>query len=110
MFYIDNNRCLTHVNPTYITKRLHTGQNIARFTTSLFNADWSKVNSELDDPNNAYAAVYLEFGNHCSNCFHEVKVKLKYSNRKSWLSDGLKTSIKIKTLLFIYYKKITYPY
>ena len=102
--YIDNNRCLTHVNPTYITKRLYTNQYIARFT-SLFNADWSKVSYELDNQNNAYAAFYSEFGKHNSNYFHEVMVKLKYSNRKPWLSDGLKTSIKIINKLFVYYKK-----
>ena len=107
--YIDNNRCLTHVNLTYITKRLYTNQNIARFT-SLFNVDWSKVNSELDNLNNAYAVFYSEFGKHCSNYFHEVMVKLKYSTRKPLLSDGLKTSIKIKNKLFVYYKKIPYPY
>ena len=56
VFYTDNNPCLTPVNPKYITKRLYADQNIARFITSLFNAAWSKVNSELDDPNNAYAA------------------------------------------------------
>ena len=94
MFYIDNNRCLTHVNPTYITKIPYADQNIARFTTSIFKADWSKVNSELDDPNNAYASFYSEFGKHYSNCFPEVKVKLKYSNRKPWLTDGVKTSMK----------------
>ena len=37
VFNIDNNRCLTHVNPKYITKRFYAGQNIARFITSLFN-------------------------------------------------------------------------
>ena len=60
VFYIDNNRCLTHANLKCITNRLYADQNIARFTKSIFNADWSKVNSELDDPNNAYAAFYSD--------------------------------------------------
>ena len=94
VFYIDNNRCLTPVNPKYITKRLYADQNIARFITSLLNAGWSKVNSELDNPNTTYATFYSEFGKHYSNCFPEVTVKLKHSNRKPWLSYGLKTSIK----------------
>ena len=47
---------------------------------------------------------YSEFGKHYSYCFPEVKVKLKHSNRKPWLSDGLKTSIKLKKL-FVYYNK-----
>ena len=56
VFYIDNNRSLILVDPKYTYKKLYVDQNIARFTTSLFNADWSKVNSELGHTNNAYAA------------------------------------------------------
>lgn len=95
VFYVDNNSCSTYVNTKYITKRFYTDQNIAKFTTSLTNADWSLVTSELDDPNNAYAAFYSQLGKHYLNCFPEVKIKQKYSNRKPWLSHGLKTSIKL---------------
>ena len=76
LFYIDNHHCSTPVNPQYIIKRLYPDYN---------------VNCELDDPHKAHSGFHSEFGKHYFNCVPEVKIKLKYSNRKPWLTIGLKT-------------------
>ena len=39
--------------------------------------------------------------------FPKIRVKNKYNNRKPWLSEGLKTSIKQKNKLYLKFKKVS---
>ena len=39
-------------------------------------------------------------------CFPKIKIKKKYSNRKPWISDALRNSIRNKNKLYHKYKKI----
>ena len=38
--------------------------------------------------------------------FSVVKIKKRYNNRKPWLSEGLRNSIKIKNKLYLNYCKV----
>ena len=39
-------------------------------------------------------------------CFPITKIKTKYNNRKPWLTEGLRSSIKSKNKLYRKYKKV----
>ena len=48
------------------------------------------------------------FHNMYENCFPSHQVQIKYNNRKTWLTEGMKNSIKEKNRLFILQKNKPY--
>ena len=42
----------------------------------------------------------------CDKHFHKIRINRKYNNKKPWLSEGLKISIKQKNELYLKFKKV----
>lgn len=92
--------------PMYQLKRQFNDVNVNKFLQLTHNIDWSSVLS-----NNNCQAAFTIFHNTVSQCFDECfpakMVKSGYKNRKTWLSAGLKESIKVKNKLYV--KSIKVP-
>ena len=64
----------------------------------------------VDDTELAYNRFQTLFLEEYELCFPLKTMKVKYKNRKPWLTSGLKTSIKEKNRLYIIQKKKPYLY
>ena len=104
IFHIDNSSS-TRTLPSMFKTRLYTQQNLDKFSLSLRNKDWSSILS-CDDPQNAYSSFSNEYLSLYNDCFPLKTVRNGYKNRKPWLSEGLKKSIKTKNRLFRRHMKI----
>ena len=106
IFYIHHSLKKKPSKDVYITKRSYTPQNIAKFKTNLESHNWSAVLLHTETQT-AYSLFHKEFSHIYDNCFPVRSVKLGYKNRKTWLTQGMKKSIKIKhyDVLFSNYKR-----
>ena len=97
---------IKHDTPTVILKRCFTAKNKERFNQLLNDVDWSNIYAK-NDVHSAYSSflnVFLEFYH---TCFPMKSFKTNYSNKKPWLTDGLKKSIKVKNKL--YFQMLNHP-
>ena len=94
----------TYVLP--LKKRFYTTKNIEKFTQRIRLINWDTVLNSLN-AQNAFTCLYTQILTCFQECFPLVNVKLKYANRKPWLTDGMKMSIKTKNKLYI--KSIKHP-
>ena len=91
----------------YISKRIYNDKNIQTFHNTLEQADWSEI-TQCDNGQTAFTKFYNYFTELYHKCFTLTKIKITtYRNRKPWLSDGLKKSIKIKNKMYV--KSIKIP-
>ena len=81
--------------------------NIDKFIRELGKCNWNEVlnTNELEK---SYELFYEMFHNMYENCFPSRQVQIKYKNRKTWLTEGMKNSIKEKNRLFILQKNKPY--
>ena len=70
--------------------------NMERFSSIMNSKNWNSV-LHSNDAQNAYTAFHNELCDVYNSCFPVKVFKRGYRNRKPWLSDGMKTSIKTKT-------------
>lgn len=91
-------------NPEYIIKRIVNDVNIQKFKDKLSTIDWGNLigNNGCQE---AFSLFHSTFIRLYEECFPLKKIKISYRNRKSWLSLGLKNSIKVKNKLYIHYIK-----
>ena len=89
----------------YISPRGHTHHKTSlNLKTNLENHNWSAVLLHTGTQT-AYSQFHKEFSHIYDNCFPVRSVKLGYKNRKTWLTQGMKKSIKIKNNLFRQYRQ-----
>jgi hypothetical protein len=77
-----------------------TYRNIEKFKEGLRHTDWSDVLGSDNGPR-AFSLFYEKYCELYNTFFPLQIVKLSYNNRKPWLSEGLKKSIRIKNKLYI---------
>lgn len=88
------------LSPEFIIKRLINENNINKFKTGLALIDWINIVSN-DNYREAFSNFHSTFTKLYEDCFPFKRVKISYSNRKPWLTPGLKKSIKTKNKLYI---------
>ena len=88
---------LRHISkePQYIETSSFYDENIEAFIQILNSIDWNFVTFD-NNAQTSFSLFYNKFMDCFNGCFPLKLVKIKYRNRKSWLSTGLKKSIKIK--------------
>ena len=107
IFYIDKiHTSSVTEDDTYITRRSYSSRNVENFKSSLSSIDWNDVLC-IEDPQIAYTTFFNKLTGIYNKCFPLKKVKGKYYNRKTWLTENLKASIKQENKLYARYKK--YP-
>ena len=104
IFYID--KCCQSEDVSYITRRSYSTRNVEKFKNSLSSIVWDDIFT-IDDPQIAYTSFFKKISDTYNKCFPLRKVKGTYYNKKPWLTENLKGSIKNKNKLYARYKK--YP-
>ena len=96
------------VKETPVKTRIYSAQNINKFVGMLESHEWNTVFSE-SDAQNAYTKFHTDFCAFYETCFPIRVCSRNYQNRKPWLSEGLKTSIRIKNRMYRLCKKHNSP-
>ena len=89
---------------TYIFKRLYSFLNKENFCQAMSNISWDEI-SRTRDTHQAFDTFHKHLVEIYNKHFPKIKRKRKYNNRKSWLSEGLKNSIKQKNKLYLKLKR-----
>ena len=82
-----------------VTRRNLSYKNRQRFYESISSLDWGAIYNE-SDTQTAFSLFHSTLLKHFLINFPKQTVKIKYNNRKPWLTQGLKDSIKIKNKLY----------
>ena len=77
----------------YIYKRLYSSQNKDSFCDAMSNISWFEI-SRATDTQQAFDTFHKHLVDMNNKHFPKIRVKKKYNNRKTWLSEGLTNSIK----------------
>ena len=88
----------------FVTTRDYSASNILQFTEKHKNTRWDDV-LNCKEPEMAYKVFYKILYKEYDQYFPVKTFEIKYKNRKPWLTDGLKISIKKKNKLYILQKK-----
>ena len=67
--------------------------------------DWTEICKILDTQSSFKLFHSMLISLH-DKCFPKIRIRKKYSNRKHWLSDAIRNSIRNKNKLYHKYKKI----
>ena len=86
-------------NNEYITTRIFNDRNKAKFKNMLNSCRWDGCLHE-SNCQNAFTAFYDQYKQCFERCFPLTKLRVGYRNRKSWLTEGLRSSIKRKNALY----------
>ena len=98
IFHIDSS-CVTKTTFSYLKKHSSSQQNIEKFSSNLRNRNWSDLLS-YNDPNFTYNVFSNSITDLLDTCFPLRTVKRGYKTKKSWLSEGVKRSIRRKNNLY----------
>ena len=98
IFYIDYSSKIK-IPVKYVKKRVYSPQNIQKLIDACDNHDWSKVLT-CDGAQEAFTLYHNDFITMYNDCFPVKNIKLAYKNRKPWLTEGLRKSIKNKNKLY----------
>ena len=91
-------------NEKSTTKRNYCQRNVNEFCSHIRNTDWSDV-IQTTECQESYNKFHNKLHALYSSCFPIESAVRGYKNRKPWLSNSLKTSIKRKNHLFVCMKK-----
>jgi len=91
---------------TIIKKRIFNQDNTKRFESIMTNISWDSVLNN-DDAQEAYTNFHNSLLEAFEMSFPYESIKLGYKNKKTWLTQALKVSIKRKNKLYFMSKK--YP-
>ena len=103
IFYIDYTKSIT-VKDQFISRRTYSNQNTVKFINELDNLNWGDIYS-CNDAQTSYTVFQTRFSELYDKCFPRKTIKLNYKNRKPWLTEGLKRSIRVKNRLYRKYRK-----
>ena len=76
-----------------------------RFCESISSVNWEAIYSE-SDTQTALGLFHSTLLKHFYKNFPKQTVKIRYNNRKPWLTQGLKDSIRMKNKLYRKYLKV----
>ena len=98
VFYIDHSSKKTS-NEILLKKRIFSENNITAFCQKTSENDWSNIYN-CSDAQIAYTYFYNDISRIYNTCFPLRSYKPGYKTRKSWLTEGLRQSIKLKNKMY----------
>ena len=107
IFYIDYSCSIDDVD-TVVHRRVYSQENIESFKSKLSEKVWSDV-LICNDVESAYSLFMKDFIDIYNEAFPLKEFKKGYKTKKSWLSEGMKRSIKRKNKLFKRFKRSGKP-
>ena len=94
-------KCSEHsINNEYKTIRIINEIKTLKFTEKIRNTNCLVLDS-FTDCQSYFSNLFKLFKSMYDESFTVTRVRIKYRNRLPWLSDGLKSSIKLKNKLYI---------
>ena len=90
-------------------RRLYNQRNKQAFLQVLQETDWSDI-FNIPGTQSCFNTFHDKLVSLLNKSFPKVRIKKKYNNRKPWLSDALRNSIKLKNKLYYKYRKISSVY
>ena len=82
-----------------LVTRVYNDKNKQNFTQTISEVDWTDTQEFFDLVHSKLISLH-------EKCFPNIKTRKKYSSRKPWLSDALRSSIRYKNKLYHKYKEI----
>ena len=107
IFYIDYSSSVDNTEQ-FATRRLYNENNKKKFCKQISEYNWDNV-LLCTDSQESFSTFHKEFSYIYNSCFPSKILKLNYRNRKIWLTNGMKESIKIKNKLYRKCKKYPSP-
>ena len=105
IFHINCCQKISQESDIFVSTRNFSFHNRQSFQNALDETDWEEIYSQ-HDTQSAFTRFYSKFTNLYNKHFPFRKIKLRYSNRKPWLTEALKQSIRKKNKLYMKYLKI----
>jgi Txe/YoeB family toxin of Txe-Axe toxin-antitoxin module len=84
----------------FIYKRVFNERNYTTYTQLLETTDFSMIYNE-ENAQTAFTVFHNKLLTIFNTAFPVSKINIRYKNRKPWLTEGLKKSIKIKNNLYV---------
>ena len=94
VFHI-NRQITTMDSEIYIERGLYNQRNKQTFLGAIQEIDWGEIYS-TPGTQSCFDIFHGKLVRLLNKCFPKVRMKMKYNNRKPWLSDALRNSIKWK--------------
>ena len=108
VFHI-NHQIFASETEFYMERRLYNQRNKQAFLQVLQETDWSDI-FNIPGTQSCFNTFHGKLVSLLNKSFPKVRIKKRYNNRKPWLSDALRNSIKLKNKLYYKYKKISSVY
>ena len=86
----------------HIYKRRINQRCMDKFQDKLDSVDWEGI-KRINNCQEAFSQFHNVYLKYFDECFPLEKMKINYKNRKPWLTDSLKNSIKVKNKLYTIY-------
>ena len=86
-----------------LVTRVYNEKNKQNFTQAISEVDWTEI-CNIPDTQESFDIFHSKLISLHEKCFPKIKIRKKYSNRKPWLSDALRSSIRYKNKLYHKYK------
>ena len=91
------------VEDIFISRRVMNESNKQCFQDMLCNCNWDSVYNN-DDASNAFDIFHQKIMKCYNDAFPKIQVKLRYNNKKPWLTQELRNHIKTKNKLHVKFK------
>ena len=104
VFHIDRQTCVKEAE-VFVYKRLFSSKHKNDFYHALSVTDWNEI-YRASDTQCAYDLFHDHLLELYNKHFPKIRTKKKYNNRKPWLSEALKNSIRHKNKLYLKYTKV----
>ena len=88
-----------------IVTRVYNEKNNQNFTQTISEVDWTII-CNTPDTQEFFDVFHSKLISLHEKCFPKIKIRKKYSNRKPWLSEALRSSIRSKNKLYHKHKNI----
>ena len=108
VFHI-NKQITTMVSEIYIEMRFYNHRNKQAFLGDIQEIDWGEIYS-TPETQSCFDMFHGKLVTLLNKCFPKIRMKMKYNDRKPWLSDALQNSIKLKNKLYYKFRKVNSVY
>ena len=107
-FHIEN-KYVDEEKPHRMIKRLFSERYVSKFTDILRRTDWSDV-LNCFEPQRCYSTFFKTLNVIYEKSFPVKEFRSSYKNKKPWLTDGMRSTIKKKNELWLKYTKFRSSY
>ena len=103
IFYIDYSVPVP-CEPSFLLTRQYNIKDMTKFTRKLTALNSADIHT-CEDPQTAFTLFHKEYSKMYDQCFPLKKIKINYRNKKPWLTEALRNSIKTKNNFYVISQK-----